>query len=80
MIHHHKSKMALLGSSLRAIEAIDKFNRDYLFVAPDWAESAPKENHLPYVAWNFERLNERSGETAGLPHDEGVEVALSLHK
>ncbi|MGB7385678.1 MAG: carboxylate--amine ligase, partial [Rhodococcus sp. (in: high G+C Gram-positive bacteria)] len=33
-----KGYVALLGWSLAAVEALDKFDRRYLVVAPEWAE------------------------------------------
>ena len=58
----NKGYIALLGWSLNAVEAADKFDRRYVVVAPDWAEAYCKEHDIPYVPWNFERLNDRSVE------------------
>ena len=60
----NKGYIALLGWSLNAVEAADKFDRRYVVVAPDWAEAYCKEHDIPYVPWNFERLNDRSVEIA----------------
>ena len=54
-----KGYIALLGWSLNAVEAADKFDRRYVVVAPDWAEAYCEEHDIPYVPWNFERLNDR---------------------
>lgn len=73
-----KSYVALLGWSLKAIEGVDKFDRDYVVVAPDWAEDYARKNDIPYIPWNFERLNERSLEIAETLKEEGVDVAIPL--
>jgi len=76
----NKSYMAILGWSLRAIEAIDRFDRRYVVVAPAWAEEYAKENGIPFMAWDFERLNERSHELAERLQQEGVDVAVPLYE
>lgn len=73
-----KGYIAFLGWSLNAIEAADKFDRRYVVVAPDWAEPYCKEHDIPYVPWNFERLNDRSVEIAQTLKDMGVDVAIPL--
>lgn len=73
-----KGYVALLGWSLSAVEAADKFDRRYVVVAPDWAEAYCKEHDIPYVPWNFERLNDRSVEIAQTLQDMGVDVAIPL--
>ncbi|QSP95115.1 carboxylate--amine ligase [Marinobacter salinisoli] len=73
-----KGYVALLGWSLNAVEAADKFDRRYVVVAPDWAEAYCKEHDIPYVPWNFERLNDRSVEIAQTLQEMGVDVAIPL--
>lgn len=73
-----KGYVALLGWSLNAIEAADNFDRRFIVVAPDWAEDYCKEHNIPYLPWNFERLNERSLEIANTLKDKGVDVAIPL--
>ncbi|MGP4845820.1 ATP-grasp domain-containing protein [Marinobacter sp. 1Y8] len=73
-----KGFIALLGWSLSAVEAVDKFDRRYVVVAPDWAEPYCKEHNIPYVPWNFERLNDRSMEIAQTLKDMGVDVSIPL--
>ena len=73
-----KGYVALLGWSLNAVEATDKFDRRYVVVAPDWAEKYCKEHNIPSVPWNFERLNDRSFDIAGTLRDMGVNVAIPL--
>jgi hypothetical protein len=73
-----KGYVAFLGWSLNAVEAAEKFDRRYVVVAPDWAEEYCKENDIPYVPWNFERLNDRSLEIAEQLQEMGVDVAIPL--
>ena len=55
-----KGYVALLGWSLNAVEALDRFDRRFVVVAPDWAEEYCTEHGIPYIPWNFERINDRS--------------------
>ena len=73
-----KGYVALLGWALGAIEAAERFDRRYVVVAPDWAQDYCDEHDIPYVPWNFERLNDRSLEIAELLKDKGVDVAIPL--
>ncbi|ROO24672.1 carboxylate--amine ligase [Salinisphaera orenii MK-B5] len=73
-----KGYIALLGWSLGAIEAAERFDRRYIVVAPEWAEDYCKQHDIPYMAWNFERLNDRSLEIAEKLRDEGVDAAVPL--
>lgn len=73
-----KGYVALLGWSLNAVEAAASFDRRYVVVAPDWAEDYCREHDIPYVPWNFERLNDRSMEIAQTLADMGVNVAIPL--
>lgn len=77
-INPDKGYVAILGWSLNAIDAIDRFDRKYVVVAPHWAEEYAKENDIPYIKWDFERLNERSFEIAEYLKEEGVDVAIPL--
>ena len=74
------SYVALLGWSLKAIDAIDRFNRKYIVVAPGWAEPYARDNDIPFIRWEFERLNEGSVEIAEKLAEEGVEVAVPLYE
>ncbi|MBR2514667.1 MAG: carboxylate--amine ligase [Halomonas sp.] len=76
----NKGYIALLGWSLNAIEAAEKFDRRYIVVAPDWAEEYCQKHDIPYVPWNFERLNDRSMEIAETLKEKGVDVAIPLYE
>jgi hypothetical protein len=73
-----KGYVALLGWSLGAVEAAEKFDRRYVVVAPDWAEDYCKQHNIPYLTWNYERLNERSIEIAHTLQQMEVDVAIPL--
>ena len=73
-----KGYIALLGWAMGAIEAAERFDRRYVVVAPEWAEDYCKEHDIPFVPWNFERLNDRSLEIAEKLKDMGVDAAVPL--
>ncbi len=75
-----KGYVALLGWSLNAIDAADRFDRRYVVVAPAWAEAYCEENEIPFIGWDFDRLNERSHELATRLKEEGVDVAIPLYE
>jgi hypothetical protein len=75
-----KGFVALLGWSLNAVEAAENFAHRYVVVAPDWAEDYCQKNNIPYIPWNFERLNESSMEIANTLKDKGVNVAIPLYE
>ncbi|MCP1367824.1 carboxylate--amine ligase, partial [Halomonas sp. BBD48] len=74
----NKGYIAMLGWSLNAIEALERFDRRYVIVAPDWAQEYCEQHNIPYLPWNFERLNDRSMEIAETLKDMGVDVAIPL--
>ncbi|MCB1685463.1 MAG: hypothetical protein KDI31_13280 [Pseudomonadales bacterium] len=73
-----KGHVAILGWSLNAIDAINRFDRKFVIVAPTWAEEYAREHDIPFLPWNFERLNDRSFEIAQTLKDMGVDVAIPL--
>ncbi|MGY6501926.1 MAG: ATP-grasp domain-containing protein [Acidimicrobiales bacterium] len=73
-----KGYVALLGWTLNAIDAAEQFDRRYVVVAPEWAREFAEKNDIPFVAWDFERLNDRSMEIATTLADMGVDVAIPL--
>lgn len=70
--------MALLGWKLNAIDALESFDRRYIVVAPAWAEYYAKKHNIPFMSWDYERLDERSFEIADRLKEEGVNVAIPL--
>jgi hypothetical protein len=73
-----KGYIALLGWSVNAIRAAQQFDRRYIVVAPDWAKDFCTANKIPYISWNFLRLNDSSLEIAQRLKAEGVDVAIPL--
>ncbi|TVS01181.1 MAG: carboxylate--amine ligase [Rhodobacteraceae bacterium] len=74
----NKGHVAILGWSLRCIDALEKFDRRYLIVAPKWAEDYAQQHDIPFLSWDFERLNDRSFELASTLKEMGVDVAIPL--
>ncbi|MFP3905854.1 MAG: acetyl-CoA carboxylase biotin carboxylase subunit family protein [Acidimicrobiales bacterium] len=74
----NKGYVALLGWTLGAIDAAEQFDRRYVVVAPEWAREFAEANDIPYVSWDFERLNDRSMEIAETLEQMGVDVAIPL--
>jgi hypothetical protein len=74
----NKGHIALLGWSLNAIEAAERFDRRYVVVAPEWAKQYADDNNIPFLEWNFERLNERSVELGQRLKEMGVDAAVPL--
>ncbi|AKH69551.1 ATP-grasp domain [Spongiibacter sp. IMCC21906] len=74
----NKGYIALLGWAPNAVEAAENFDRRYVVVAPEWAEEYCEKHNIPYVPWNFERLNDRSMEIAQTLKEMGVDVAIPL--
>jgi len=79
-VNSDKSYIAYFGWSLRAIEAIDRWDRRYVIVAPKWAEQYARENDIPFVRWDFERLNDLSGDLYETLRDEGVDICVPLYE
>ena len=74
----NKGYIALLGWAPNAVEAAENFDRRYVVVAPEWAQEYCETHDIPYVPWNFERLNDRSMEIAQTLKDMGVDVSIPL--
>jgi len=74
----NKGYIALLGWSVNAIKAAQKFDRRYIVVAPEWATDFCTANNIPFIPWDFIRLNDRSLEIAERLQAEGVDVAIPL--
>jgi hypothetical protein len=75
-----KGYVAILGWSINCIDALERFDRRYVIVAPEWAADYAKANGIPHITWDFERLNDRSLEIAEILQKEGVDVAIPLYE
>lgn len=73
-----KTKIALLGFSVAAMEGLDAIDRPFVAVVPPDFESYMKENEIPHVLWDFNRTNEQSGELAKQLLEQGANVAVPL--
>ena len=73
-----KGYIALLGWTLGAIEAAETFDRRYVVVAPPWAADYAAEHGIPFIPWDFERINDNSLEIAQRLKDDGVDIAIPL--
>jgi hypothetical protein len=73
-----KGYVAILGWSINCIDALERFDRRYVIVAPEWAEDYAREHDIPFITWDFERLNDRSMEIAERLNEMGVDVAIPL--
>ena len=74
----NKGYIALLGWSLNAVKAAQKFDRRYVVVAPEWAVDFCEANNIPFIPWDFARLNDRSMEISQRLKEDGVDVAIPL--
>ena len=76
-----KSKVAILGWSLFSIEAMRRFNREYVIVGPPGFEEYATHNRIPFVGWEMKEFDPDSAEKLGRKlQDEGVEVAVPLYE
>ena len=73
-----KGYIAVLGWSLRCIDALERFDRRYIIVAPSWAADYAAQHGIPFLSWDFERLNDKSHELAITLKEMGVDVAIPL--
>jgi len=73
-----KGYVALLGWSVNAMDAVDRFDRRYVVVAPTWAKDYAEQHGIPFVAWNFDRSNENSLDLADRLKEMGVDVAIPI--
>lgn len=73
-------RTALIGFSIPAMEALDKAGMPFVAVVPEPFEGYMQEHGIPYVTWDFERRNERSGELAGKLAEQGAGVAVPLYE
>lgn len=75
-----RSKLALMGWSLHALEALEKLDRAFLVVAPEVYRAHAEKHGLEFVGWDFERRNEHSHELVALLKDRGVTTTVPLYE
>ncbi len=71
-------KIALLGFCMPAVEAMEALGRPCVSVVPEGFEGHMREHDLPYVAWDFGRVNDKSHRLAKVLEDKGCDLALPL--
>lgn len=74
------SKIALLGWSLHAIEAMDQIDRPFVVVGPELFRTYAADHQLQFVSWDFEKRNENSHELATSLQALGVTTAVPLYE
>lgn len=73
-------KTAILGWSIPAIEAMDKLNRPFVVVGPPDFISFAKEHDIPFIPWDFDRLNEGSDELYERLNEMGVKLSVPIYE
>lgn len=73
-----KSKVALLGFSIAAMEGLERIGRAFVSVVPPEFGPYMEQHGIPHLLWDFGRQNEQSVDLARKLGDLGVEVAVPL--
>lgn len=76
----NKKVTAILGWSLPAIEAMDKLDRPFVVVGPHDFIGFAKEHDIPFVPWDFDRLNEGSEKLYSLLSERDVKLAVPIYE
>ncbi|MFZ0368067.1 MAG: ATP-grasp domain-containing protein [Halobacillus sp.] len=71
---------ALIGWSVQAIEAAAKMNRPFIVVGPPDFESYAEKHEIPFVGWDFNKINESSDHLYMQLKEMGAEVAVPLYE
>ncbi|QHE52808.1 acetyl-CoA carboxylase biotin carboxylase subunit family protein [Pontibacillus sp. HMF3514] len=71
---------ALIGWSLPAIEACDKLNRPFIVVGPPDFQSYAEKHDIPFIGWDFNRINEDSDHLYKQLKAFGAELAVPLYE
>ncbi len=77
-MNQRASKVALLGFSIPAMEAMFKIERPFVAVVPPGFEAYMEEHGIEYTTWDFERHNEQSEQLATTLAEMGAKVAVPL--
>lgn len=76
-----RSHVAIFGWSLYSIEAMARFDREYVIVGPPGFEEYAKHNGIPFLGWDMTRFHEASATKLGEQlREAGVEVAVPLYE
>nr|WP_106781046.1 ATP-grasp domain-containing protein [Lysinibacillus timonensis] len=80
MSENHKKRIALLGWSLQAIEAIDKMGRPFVVVGPPEFKEFAKKNGIQHISWQFETPIEQAHELYEQLIEQNVTVAVPIYE
>jgi len=72
--------IALLGYTIESFEAASNLGYDFVAVVPPGYETYLEKDGIRAVAWDFDRINERSAELAGTLMGMGVRLAVPLYE
>ncbi|TNE46634.1 MAG: ATP-grasp domain-containing protein [Deltaproteobacteria bacterium] len=73
-------RTALLGFCIPAMEALHAHNHSFVAVVPEEFTAYMEEHKIPYISWDFGRLNEQSERLAMMLTERGVKVAVPLYE
>ncbi|MGB6777210.1 ATP-grasp domain-containing protein [Planococcus citreus] len=79
-VNSTSKKTAILGWSIPAIEAMDKLDRPFVVVGPPDFVSFAKEHDIPFIPWDFDRLNEGSDELYERLNEMGVKLSVPIYE
>lgn len=79
-VNSTSKKTAILGWSIPAIEAMDKLDRQFVVVGPPDFVSFAKEHDIPFIPWDFDRLNEGSDELYERLNEMGVKLSVPIYE
>lgn len=79
-VNSTSKKTAILGWSIPAIEAMDKLDRPFVVVGPPDFISFAKEHDIPFIPWDFDRLNEGSDELYERLNEMGVKLSVPIYE
>jgi len=79
-VNSTSKKTAILGWSIPAIEAMDKLDRPFVVVGPPDFVSFAKEHEIPFIPWDFDRLNEGSDELYERLKEMGVKLSVPIYE
>ncbi|MGJ7922266.1 ATP-grasp domain-containing protein [Neobacillus sp. LXY-4] len=80
MEENNRKRTALLGWSLRAIEAIDRMNRPYVIVGPAEFQSFADSNGIAFIPWQFDEQIEKADELFVKLNELQTKIAVPIYE
>ncbi len=74
------STVAVLGFCIPMMESLDKANKPFVAVVPSEFEAYMVEHDIPYVLWDFNKYNEKSGDLYEQLKAKHATVAVPLYE